>query len=93
MGDLTPASRETFSGLVESTLNADECGTSSPGSRVRSRPLGISFAEGPMEISDDSDFDDYEDSDESSDLGLGEELGAMLDYLRAHRDRVARRHL
>jgi len=41
-------------------------------------------------ISDDPDF---EDSEEGPDLGLGEESGALLDYLHARRDRVARSHL
>jgi len=40
-------------------------------------------------ISDDSDFNNFEDLEEGPDLGL-EEPGSLLDYLRARRDRVAR---
>ena len=46
-----------------------------------------------MEISDDSNFNDVEDSEEGPDLGLEEDLGDLLDFLRAHRDSVARRRL
>jgi len=37
-----------------------------------------------------SDFDDFEDFGEGFDLGLGEEPGSLLDYLRARCERVAR---
>ena len=33
------------------------------------------------------DFDDFEDLDGESDLGLGEEPGSVLDYLHARRAR------
>ena len=56
------SSRGTFSGLAEPAHSADECGTPSPGSKMRSRSSGIDFTKGPMEISDDSDFDDFVDS-------------------------------
>ena len=80
MEGTTLVSWGTFSSLAEPAQSADECGNPNLESRVRSRPPGINFAEGPVEISDDSDF---EDSEEGLDLGLGEEHGALLDYLHA----------
>jgi len=38
-------------------------------------------------ISDNSNFDDFEESEEGPDLGLGEEPRSLLDYLRARRER------
>ena len=90
---MTPASRGTFSGLAEPAQSVDECGTPSPESRMRSRPPTIGFTEGPVEISDDANFNDLEGSEEGPDIGYGEQPGASLDYFRAHRDRVARRCL
>ena len=52
--------------------------------------MGIMLIEEPVENSDDSEFGDFEDSDESLDIGLEEEPGSLLDYLRARRDRLGR---
>jgi len=43
-------------------------------------------------ISNDSDFDDFEDSEEGPDLGLWEKPGALHDYLYAQCNRVMRSH-
>jgi len=80
---MTPVSRGISSGLVEPTQGANECGAPGLESRVRSRSLGIRFIEEHVVIFDDSNFNDFEDSDEDPDLGLKEEPGSLLDYLRA----------
>ena len=41
-----------------------------------------------MVISDDSNFGDFEDSEEGPDLGLEEEPESFLDYLHTRRERV-----
>ena len=51
--------------------------------KYRSRSTGIRLIEEPVENSDDFEFDDFEDSDESPNLGLEEEPESLLDYLRA----------
>ena len=74
-------------GLVKLTRGIDEYGASGHGSRVRSRSTGIRLIEEPMVNSKDSDF---KDSEEGPDLGLREEPGSLLDYLRVECKRVAR---
>jgi len=89
---MTPASRGTSPGLVGPTRGVDECGAPGLGSRVRSRFTGIRLIEEPMMNLDDSNFDDFEDSEEDPDLGLEEDPGSLLDYLHARHERVARIH-
>ena len=57
---------------------------------MRSRSTGIMLIEEPVENSNDSDFNDLEDSNEGRDLGLGEEPRSLLNYLCTQCWRVAR---
>ena len=67
---MTPASREISSGLVGPTQSVDECRASSLENRLRSGSTGIRLIEELVENSDDSNFDEFEDSDEGPNLGL-----------------------
>ena len=78
---MIPASRGISPGLVGLSQGVDECGAPGFGSRVRSRSSSIRLIEKPVVNSDDSDFDDFKDSEEGPDLGLGEEPEFLLDYL------------
>ena len=80
---MTPVSRGISLELVGPAQGADECGAPGLESRVRSRSVGIRFIEEQVVIFDDSNFNDFEDSDEDPDLGLREEPRSLLDYLRA----------
>ena len=50
--------------------------------------MDIRLIEEPVVHLNDSDFDDFKDSEEGLDLGL--EAGSLLNYLCARRDRVPR---
>ena len=76
---MTHVSRGISLGIVRPTQGADECGASCLESRVRSRSLSIRFVEEPVVISDDFDFDDFEDSELGPDLSLGEDSEYLLD--------------
>jgi len=86
---MVPASRGISSRLVGPTQGADEFRASGLKSRIESRSTGIRLIEKPVGDLDDYEFDDFEDSEEGSDLGL-EEIGSPLNYLHARRERVTR---
>ena len=72
---MTFVARRISIGLIEPIQGVDECRAPGLGSRVKSRSLGIRFVEEHMVISDNSDFDDFEDLEEGPNLGLKEEHG------------------
>ena len=80
---MTPASRGIFPGLVGPNRGVNECGAPDLGSRVRRGSTGIRLIEEHVVNSNDSNFDNFKDSKEGLDLGLGEEPGSLLDYLHA----------
>ena len=55
---------------------------------MRRRSTGIRLIKQHVENPNDLEFDEFEDSEEGPDLGLGEELKSLLDYLCARRERV-----
>ena len=88
---MTPTSKEISPGRVRPTQGVDECRAPSLESRVRGRITGVRLIETPVENLDDSEFDDFKDSNESLDLGLGEEPRSLLDYLHARHERMVRK--
>ena len=70
---MTPTPRGIYLGLARPIRGVDEC--DAPSNRL---------IEEPVKTSDDSKFDDLEDLPRGLDLGLAEELGSLLDYLRTN---------
>ena len=57
---------------------------------MRRRSTGIRLIKQHVENPNHLEFDEFEDSEEGPDLGLGDKPGSLLDYLRAQHKRVAR---
>ena len=81
---MAPTSRGTSPGPVGSTLGVEECGVVGLRSHVRCKSTDIKLIKKPLENPDDSEFDDFKDSDEGPDLTIGEEPRSLLDYIRTH---------